>query len=118
MRNNFKKKKHKKKGHPSIELGPSLPKKYECKNTCVFYFNINGSFNDTSNIYLMVFTNNWRGSIFYILKNNEWVEEFPNKTKLIFLKHDCGFNCFGCDFMVCLVLLICVCVCVYKNNTK
>ena len=71
-------------------------------NTCVFYFNIKGSFNDPSNIYLIVFVNDKteNRNTFLILKNNEWIDEFPNKNKLMFPKNDCLFYRFGCDFMV------------------
>ena len=74
-----------------MEFGSSLPKNYECQRTRMFYFNINGSFNDTTNIYLFVFVNDLknRKNTFLILKNNEWIDEFPNKNKLMFPIYDC-----------------------------
>ena len=52
---------------------------YKCEYTCVFYFNINGSVNDTSNIYLFLFANHTtkNKNTFFILKNNEGIDEFP-----------------------------------------
>ena len=94
--------KHKKKGHPSIKFGTVLPNNYKSENTCLFYFNIKGSFNDPSNIYLTVFVNDYNNTknTFLILKNNQWIEEFPNKNKLIFPKNNITFDRFGWDFMV------------------
>ena len=82
-----------------------MPNNYECYFTCTFYFNIEGSFNDASNIYLMVFVNDSTNqkNTFLILKNNEWIDQFPNKNKLMFPKHECVFSDFGCDFMVCFI---------------
>ena len=101
----------------------SLRDIYGCMNTGVFYFNIEGSFDDASNIYLVVFANDWenRKNTFLILKNNEWINEFPSKNKLIFPKHYCTFIDFACDFMViCLFIFQCVSVKIHengKNNT-
>ena len=85
-----------------MEFGPSLPTNYVCRFTCIFYFNIEGSFNDCSNIHLMLFVNDYskKENTFLIFKNNAWINQFPNKHKLIFPKYDCAFMSFGCDFMV------------------
>ena len=74
-------------------MGPKLPYDTTAPD-CAFYFNIDGSFSDTSNIYLMVFVKN----TFFILKNKKWIDEFPNKNKL---KMYATLTGFGCDFMVC-----------------
>ena len=102
LRNKSQNKNIKKKEYARIEFGQSLPKTYKCEHTCLFYFNITGSFNDPSNIYLVVFVNDVikNRNTFLILENNEWKQEFANKDKLIFPKHSCIFNKFGCDFMV------------------
>ena len=123
-KNAAKKIKHKKKDNPPIEFGPSLPTNYKCLDTCVFYFNIDGSFNDSSNIYLVVFANDYidagkPNNAFLILKNNEWIEEFPNKNQLIFPKQNCKFIQFGCDFMVRnLFIFQCVFVKITCENAK
>ena len=85
------KKENTKKDNPPIKFGPSLPNNYEFINTCVFYFNIEGSFNDPSNIYLVAFVNDNTGkrNTFLILKNNQWFVYF--------------------SMCVC----VCVCVCVF-----
>ena len=89
-------------------MGASLPwqnYRYQCYETCMYYFNINGSFNDKSQIYLVVFVNDYihQTNINVILKNNKWIENFNNHGKLEF-PQTAIINEFGCDFMVCNVI--------------
>ena len=90
-----------KKEHPCLTLGPSVPSE-DYLPTCMYYFNINGNFNDKSQIYLVAFVKDIKNKTNknIILKNNEWIEHFNNHEKLRFPKLNQFFN-FGCDFMVC-----------------
>ena len=96
------------KGNPPIHFGPSiLPNRSLSVCMCLFYFNIKGSF-DVSNIYLVVFTYDWIHNIHncFILKNNQWIEQFPNKHKLMFPKYDTTLMQLKCAFLVNVVFLL------------
>ena len=78
--------------------GPSLPlESNEVSSKYICYFNIAGNMNDTSEIYLVAFIANNNN---FILKNNQWMEEFNNHTKLMFPKSKIIYD-FGSHFMVC-----------------
>ena len=95
-----------------MKLRPSLPNHYYCINTCVFYFNIEGS-NDPSHIYLMVFAHANAANTVLILKNNQWFHKFPNNDRLKFPKRNCLTASFGSDFMV---IFFYVFLCKKNNN--
>ena len=95
---------HKKKTeNPRLYMGPCLPfKDYVCFHTCMYYFNIAGNMNDKTKIYLVAFVNDWKNKINLnlILKNNQWIAQFDNHTKLSFPKQTLFSNFDSC-FMVC-----------------